>query len=78
MTHARSKPKRNKSIEQHFFAGALRAAHGDRELLVEAFKAHKHDPDPYSLWMRFEAAGRANALTHTGSDLSNVVFEMEE
>lgn len=71
-----SRPDR-KRIEQHFLAGALRAAHGDGELLVEAYKAHKHDPDPYSLWSRFESAGRANAQAHTRADLSNVNFELE-
>jgi hypothetical protein len=73
----KSSPKDRKRIEQHFLAGALRAAHGDGELLVEAYKAHKHDPDPYSLWARFEIAGRMNAQAHTNKDLSNVKFEME-
>ena len=71
-----SRPDR-KRIEQHFLAGALKAAKWDVDLLVEAYKAHKHDPDPYSLWSRFESAGRANAQAHTSADLSDVNFELE-
>ncbi len=79
MTRAilKSSRKDRKRIEQHFLAGALRAAHGDGELLIEAFKAHKHDPDPFSLWARFESAGRSHAQAHTSADLRNIKFEME-
>ncbi len=79
MTRAilKSRRKDRKRIEQHFLAGALKAAHGDGELLIEAFKAHKHDPDPYSLWARFEAAGRSHAQVHTSADLTRVTFELE-
>ena len=36
-----------------------------------------YDPDPYSLWARFESAGRSHAQAHTSADLRNIKFEME-